>query len=146
MKKALFLTLGIAACGGGGKGGGPTEPDTKEPEATAELAPGSTRFPGLDWGDSAADVKADYPDAVVDGDTIELTARVGGKDAAASLMLTGDQLIAIDVAFADQFPSMGDCQPVFDQVRAELDKSLGESSEDNLAAYWTDESAFVELA
>jgi hypothetical protein len=138
----VSIALLAAACGGGQKSGVQNTGGT--PPATTTLAPGSSNFPGLDWGDNAEAIAAKYPDAKVNGDTVEVHTQFGGHDATATLMLAGGSLVSIDVSFAGTFPSMGECEAPFKEVRADLDKSLGQSQYENLAAFWADGS--VELS
>ncbi len=139
--------LVIAACGGS-KGGGAaaTGPDPEPKKPAAALEPGSTGFPGLDWGDTIEAVMADYPAAEAEGSGVELVAEHAGRQAKISFSFAPESLIFITVSYRDVFASMATCAEAFGQVRAELDKSLGASNEDNLAAYWSSESASISLA
>ncbi len=139
--------LTVAACGGGGATAGGATTDNAGPTAPAPQAmpPGSSGFPGLDWGDELAAVQAKYPAATPQGDGLLLRAPHGGRDAEITFTFGGGPLIYISVAYPEVFASMPACGEVFSQVRGALDATLGSSSEDNLAAYWTSDSASMTL-
>ncbi len=148
IKPSLAIVLLTAACGGGG-----AKPDTTtvtantggEPAPTA-LEPGTTEFPGVDWSDSMAAIQADYPAAVAAGDELGLATAHAGEPATISFRFSRDQLIVIDVAYDETFPSMSECADTYHEVRAELATSLGETGDDNLSSWWTTDTAAITLA
>ena len=153
---AAGVVLGGAACGAGtrnagtsaiGNRGSDNGDPSPAPEGATALAPGSSGFAGVDWGDTIDAVQAKYPAATRGEDELALHAAHGGRDATISFMFTGGgQLISISVSFTGSFPSMSACAEPFAQVRTALDGSLGQSGTDNLAAYWSSETASMTLA
>ncbi len=142
VSSGLIVAAALAAgCGGKGTGtgaaGGTGPASDPAPAPTAALPPGTTGFPGLDWGDPSEAVKADYPAATGDADGLTVAMAHAGRDATVSFIFTGDQLISIDVSWADTYDSMQACAEVFRQVRAELAPALGDSAEENLAAFYS---------
>lgn len=156
MRKSMHVSSGLIvaaalAAGCGGKGaGGDTVPSNDAPDdapgTPAALPPGTTGFPGLDWGDPSEAVKADYPTATGDTDALTVAMAHGGRDATVSFIFTGDQLISIDVSWADTYDSMQACAEVFREVRAALAPTLGDSAEENLAAFYTGETMSATLS
>jgi hypothetical protein len=145
---ALTLALSLLACGGkANKAGKDAMPaDATTTDATATDAPGvdaATRgelgtsgYPGLDWGASADDLKAKFPKAAPGTDNLSITGNHGGKSGVTTFELKDGKLHRISVSFADEYPSMGECQTVWTEMRKTFDGKLGESKSDNLAAYW----------
>ena len=130
---SLALTVvAIAACGGKAA----TTPSTPAP-APAPTAPGTSGFPGLDWGATVPAVQAIYPSATGD-EGLSFKTTLGGEPASVSLVFFEGELERIAVEFDRGFDSMGECSKTFASVRAAL--ALGESSEENLAAHWIADS------
>jgi hypothetical protein len=143
----IGAALALSACGGkSAPSTDPTPPPDAAPTAPTELTPGTTGFPGLDWGDDRAKVKEAYRSAATRGEDMWAPVVHAGHDAAATFVFTGESLISISVTFAGEYPDMGACADPFHVVEAELIKSLGDSAEENLAAYWTTATASVTLA
>lgn len=142
----LAVTLACAAaCGGkgGATSGGSTPAAAPAP---APLVPGTTAFPGLDWGADAAAVTAAFPTATGSGDTLSGHGEHEGLPATIRFALDASGLVGIVVAYDAAFPAMEVCAETFAAVRARLDARLGPSSVDNLAAYWTTEASDVSLS
>lgn len=130
---SLALTvIAVAACGGKAA----STPSTPAPApAPAPTSLGTTGFPGLDWGATIPAVKAIYPGAT--GDTaLSWKTTHGGEPASVHVDFTDGALDRISVSFDADFESMGACSGTFETVRAALAPSLGDSAEENLAAYW----------
>jgi hypothetical protein len=142
----LCAALAGAACGGKSAPSTDTPAPDPTPEPAAELTPGTSGFPGLDWGDDRAKVKATYPSAGTRGEELWAPLVHGGRDAAASFTFTDEALSSISVAYDGDFPDMGACADPLHAVEAELIKALGDSSEENLAVFWTTPTASITLS
>lgn len=151
---ALTLLLSLAACGGksakAGKDAMPADATTADgtTAAPADAAAaagadaatagdlGTSGYPGLDWGATEADIMAKFPKAAPGGKTVSITGDHAGKPGVTTFELKDGKLHRISVSFADEYPSMGECQTAWAEMRKVLDAKLGESKSDNLAAYW----------
>jgi len=144
---AAGLLVGAAACGGGKTGSAIGNSATSPtPEAAAPMEPGTSGFPGVDWGDTIKAIQARYPAATAHGeDGLELRAKHGGLDATASFSFVYGALTGIDVTFTDKLESMAACAEPFQHVRADLERSLGPGTTHDLAAYWNAETATMTL-
>jgi hypothetical protein len=147
---AIALTAALLLFGCGGKKGpapkdamvtdanNPDGPSADAPGADAATAGelGTSGYPGLDWGASLDDVKAKFPKAAPGTDNLSITGNHAGKSGVTTFELKDGKLFRISVSFEEEYPSMGECQPAWAEVRKTLDAKLGESKSENLAAYW----------
>lgn len=144
---ALGVLVG-GACGGSPHAA-PSRPANVESGREAEpapLAPGTSGFPGLDWGDTPDAVNADYPAAAGTGSELRMESDHGGRPAKMTFSFTDGRLVAVSVRYPERFASMDTCGEAFRAVRSQLDKLLGGSGEDNLAAYWGTDATEVILS
>ena len=140
---AFVLALLLAACG----------PKNRTlPEPVDELAPGSTRFVGLDWGMTPEQAQRVYPTLAADANP-EMGWQVRMKhDGRAGLLILHFRVeppAGLSMAlFTEEatYPDMTACAEEHKQRRAALDAKLGPSSYENLAAYWETETASLTLA
>ena len=139
----------VAACGGAGKppatGPGNATGATDATDATNAPAPGTSGLPGLDWGATAAAVQARYPGASASPDGVTARGAVDGRPATTVFEIGEAGLAHIKTVWDDGYPSMEACTADWDARRAELDARLGESSAENLAAFWDTPTATVTL-
>lgn len=145
---ALTLALFLFGCGGkSAKANKDAMPaDATNPDGASADAPGAdaatagdlgtSGYPGLDWGLSMDDVKAKFPTAAPGTDNLSIVGNHAGKSGVTTFELKDGKLFRISVSFEEEYPSMGECQPVWTEMRKALDAKLGESKADNLAAYW----------
>lgn len=128
---SMIAAAAAAACGGSKA----AAPATTPPPTPAPTALGTSGFPGLDWGATMPQVMAIYPAATGD-EALSFQTTHGGEAAHVHLNFTDGALDRISVSFESGFESMGACSRTFESVRDALAPGLGESSEENLAAYW----------
>jgi hypothetical protein len=70
---------------------------------------------------------------------------VEGREAKVTFHLVKGGLGSLVVSWTERFGDMGQCSDEFAHVRQSLDAILGESSSDNLAAYWDSETLQASL-
>ena len=145
---ALTLALTLLSCGGksnkANKDAMPADatstdgPSADAPGADAATAGelGTSGYPGLDWGLSMDDVKAKFPKAAPGTNNLSIVGNHAGKSGVTTFEFKDAKLFRISVSFEDEYPSMGECQTAWTEMRKTLDAKLGESKADNLAAYW----------
>lgn len=142
---ALGCSILAAACGGPSKPAATGPGNTTGAADAAPLAPGTTGLPGLDWGATAAAVQARYPGATIDGDGVTARGAVDGRAAVTTFTIGADGLEHVKTVWAASYPSMAVCARDWDARRIELDARLGESSAENLAAFWDTAAATITL-
>lgn len=150
MRTAVVLGCSIlaAACGGASKPAatGPGNTGGDGGDAVAAPAPaGTTSLPGLDWGASSAAVQARYPGATITADGVVARGAVDGRPAVTTFTIGADGLEHVKTVWAASYPSMQACARDWDGRRREVDARLGESSAENLAAFWDTATATITL-
>lgn len=110
--------------------------DAPGPDAATTGDLGTSGYPGLDWGASMDDVKAKFPKAAPGTDNLSIPGNHAGKPGVTTFEFKDGKLFRISVSFDDEYPSMGDCAPAWNEMRKTLDAKLGESKAENLAAFW----------
>jgi hypothetical protein len=140
----------VAACGSPTPGAAISNraaAGTKRPEAPRP--PGTSGFPGLDWRITESQLRRAIPGLRPYLDRgLEWSVRLdhAGWPGLAIFEVVDDALSHIAIGFDGEFSSMEDCAPRFAKVRAEIDKQLGTSSLENLAAYWSSPTYEVQLS
>lgn len=130
----------LLACGG--KTSAPATTDTTPTTAASATtaAPGTTGYPGIDWGITEADLEARFPQAAPGLNALSIPGNHGGLPGVTTFEIQDGTLQRISVSFDEEYPSMAECFEVWKTTRASLNETLGSSSEDNGAAYWSTES------
>lgn len=115
---------------------GPDGPDAPGADAAMTGAPGTSGYPGVDWGLSMEAVQARFPKASPGAAYLSMVGNHAGKPGVITFEFKDDKLFRISVTFDGEYPSMDECADGFAGMRKELDAKLGESKSENLAAYW----------
>ena len=136
---ALLALLAVTACGPAA----PTGPASPVP--TAGRPPGTSGYPGLDWGANLDDITGLHRGAVANGGGLTWTGLVEGRTASVQFGMDGDGLQQIDIVW-DTFDSMDACGEALHQTRPLIDRRLGEGAEENLAVFWETATASVTLS
>ncbi|MBK7192493.1 MAG: hypothetical protein IPH80_08445 [Myxococcales bacterium] len=133
----LGCSILTAACRGPSKPA-PTGPGnaTGATGASAPAALGTTGLPGLDWGATTATVLARYPGSTASADGVTARGAVDGRPAVTVFTIGEAGLAHVKTVWSADYPSMEACARDWDARRVELDARLGESSAENLAAFW----------
>jgi hypothetical protein len=143
MRRTLAIALLLAACG-------PKNRTT--PEHVDEMALGSARFIGLDWGMTPEQATVVYPTLAPHADPeMGWQARMKHDGRAGTLILhfRVEPPAGLSMAlFTEEatFPSMGACGEEHKTRRAAMDAKIGPSQYENLAAYWETETASLQLS
>ena len=135
MRSMTMIVLLVMGCAGASKAG-----------PAAPLRPGTTGFPGLDWGAPAEAVKAAYPGAAADPEGLAWRGEHEGRPAVVRFAIEDGALVRVTVAYDGTFASMMACKAEFAPMRARLDQRFGPSAEENLAAFWDTETASITLS
>ncbi len=143
MRLTFAIVLFLVACG----------PKNRTlPEPVDEMAPGSTRFVGLDWGMTPEQAQRVYPTLAAAANPEEGWQARMKHDGRAGLLILHFRVEAppgLSMAlFTEEatYPSMAACAEEHKKRRAEMDARIGPSSFENLAAYWETETASLTLA
>ncbi len=141
---APWLAPGLTACGGSASG--PAAATAPAADTTAAAAPGTTGYPGLDWGLDVEQVRARHP-AIVRADPEDLDPEAGlaywshatthdGEPATITFGFTEGALSEIRIRLARRYPSIEACRDEWQARRARIDQVMGPSGEDNLMVEW----------
>lgn len=139
---ASFASLALGAACTKATPVGPSAP----PSAAPERPPGTSGFPGLDWGANADDVTGVYPGAQPGAPGLTWAGPVLGEPAHVAFTMAGDGLQQVTIAFDAGYASMETCGETLHRLRPQLDARLGAGSEDNLGVFWDTPTASVVLA
>ena len=146
--RSTLALVALAACHAGAATPAPPSnhaaPSTRAPSSRAT---GTSGWPGIDWGIDRAALLRAFPDLTINGDLLTRHGPHEGRPAVITFGLDapGGTLEAITVVFDDLFPSMDACAGAWATERASLDRRLGASQSENLAAYWTTSTTAITL-
>ena len=140
MRNAVVVLAAVwFGCGG--------KAPTADHPAAPPTALGTTGYPGLDWGATAATVRAIYPNASATNDGhLALRGTDEGQPNLTTFEFVAGRLGKISIVFDRRFASMKQCGAVWTTLRAAFDPKLGNSAGENLAAFWESATYAVTLS
>lgn len=135
----LSMSSWSAACGA-------STPAAPSP-VMAEPAPYPEVYTTLPWGMTRSEVERMYEGAEDAGDDVRISEDFVAHKADVYFGFDDrGHLFRIRVDLAATYASMGECGEAWRMLRAEMNRTYGGSSSDNLAAYWSAADREVTLA